>query len=152
MQSYGPKFVENIVQAISRDLLRFSMKNLAYCFICSHVHDELIIKCSKDISVEFMASVMSLTLEWMPDIQLRSDGYETPFYKKTDTKQRPAGDVSVSHLILHIFENNYDENSFIISSIMSFALSIPMPSIILKTRSSILFSVFESFSMVFKAL
>lgn len=82
IESYGPKFVENIVQAVSRDLLCFAMKNLSYCFICGHVHDELIIECSKDISVESIASVMSRTPDWMPDILIRGDGYETPFYKK----------------------------------------------------------------------
>lgn len=46
IESYGPKFVENIVQAVSRDLLCFAMRNLSHCFICGHVHDELIIECS----------------------------------------------------------------------------------------------------------
>lgn len=82
IESYGPKFVENIVQAVSRDLLCFAMKNLSHCFICGHVHDELIIECSKDVSVEAIASVMSRTPDWMPDIMIRGDGYETPFYKK----------------------------------------------------------------------
>ena len=44
LESYGPKFVENIVQAISRDLLMNAMKTLSHCFICGHVHDELIIE------------------------------------------------------------------------------------------------------------
>lgn len=51
IESYGPKFVENIVQAVSRDLLCFAMRNLSHCFICGHVHDELIIECSQDVSV-----------------------------------------------------------------------------------------------------
>lgn len=46
IESYGPKFVENIVQAISRDILAHSMRTLSHCFICGHVHDELIIECS----------------------------------------------------------------------------------------------------------
>lgn len=82
IESYGPKFVENIVQAVSRDLLCFAMKNLSHCFICGHVHDELIIECSKDVSVEAISSVMSRTPDWMPDLLIRGDGYETPFYKK----------------------------------------------------------------------
>lgn len=49
IESYGPKFVENIVQAVSRDLLCFAMRNLSHCFICGHVHDELIIECSQDV-------------------------------------------------------------------------------------------------------
>jgi DNA polymerase len=82
IESYGPKFVENIVQAISRDLLCFAMKNLSHCFICGHVHDELIIECSQDVSMDSICNVMSRTPDWMPDILIRGDGYETPFYKK----------------------------------------------------------------------
>lgn len=82
IESYGPKFVENIVQAVSRDLLCFAMHNLSSSFIVGHVHDELIIECRQDISVESICSVMSRTPDWMPDILIRGDGYETPFYKK----------------------------------------------------------------------
>ncbi len=82
IESYGPKFVENIVQAVSRDLLCFAMQNLSSSFIVGHVHDELIIECRQDISVESICSVMSRTPDWMPDILIRGDGYETPFYKK----------------------------------------------------------------------
>lgn len=82
IESYGPKFVENIVQAVSRDLLCFAMQNLSFCFIVGHVHDELIIECRQDTSVEGICSIMSRTPDWMPDILIRGDGYETPFYKK----------------------------------------------------------------------
>ncbi|GMN96937.1 DNA polymerase [Blautia wexlerae] len=82
IESYGPKFVENIVQAVSRDLLCFAMQNLSFCFIVGHVHDELIIECRQDASVESICSIMSRTPDWMPDILIRGDGYETPFYKK----------------------------------------------------------------------
>ena len=44
IESYGPKFVENIVQAISRDILCYAMRTLSHCFICGHIHDELIIE------------------------------------------------------------------------------------------------------------
>ena len=47
IESYGPKFVENIVQAISRDILCYAMKTLSHCFICGHIHDELIIEASR---------------------------------------------------------------------------------------------------------
>lgn len=50
IESYGPKFVENIVQAISRDILMYAMRTLSHCFIVGHVHDELIIECSMDVS------------------------------------------------------------------------------------------------------
>ena len=82
IESYGPKFVENIVQAVSRDLLCFAMRNLSHCFICGHVHDELIIECSQDVDYKSICSIMGRSPDWMPDIQLRGDGYETPFYKK----------------------------------------------------------------------
>lgn len=82
IESYGPKFVENIVQAVSRDLLCFAMQNLSSCFIVGHVHDELIIECRHDASVESICSIMSRAPDWMPDILICGDGYETPFYKK----------------------------------------------------------------------
>ena len=82
IESYGPKFVENIVQAVSRDLLCFAMRNLSHCFICGHVHDELIIECSQDVDYKSICSIMSRSPDWMPDILLRGDGYETKFYKK----------------------------------------------------------------------
>ena len=82
IESYGPKFVENIVQAVSRDLLCFAMRNLSHCFICGHVHDELIIECSQDVDYKSICNVMSRSPDWMPDILLRGNGYETKFYKK----------------------------------------------------------------------
>ncbi|MDD2979171.1 MAG: DNA polymerase [Hespellia sp.] len=82
IESYGPKFVENIVQAISRDILMNSMRTLRHCFICGHVHDELIIECSQDVSLDVICKQMARNPKWMPDILLRADGYETNFYKK----------------------------------------------------------------------
>ena len=82
IESYGPKFVENIVQAISRDLLMNAMKNLPGYFICGHVHDELIIECKEDVSLEDVCTAMAKTPDWMPGILLRADGYVTPWYCK----------------------------------------------------------------------
>lgn len=82
LESYGPKFVENVVQAISRDLLVNAMKNLPGFFICGHVHDELIIECREDVSLDAVCRAMAKTPSWMPDILLRADGYTTEFYKK----------------------------------------------------------------------
>ncbi|MDD3340473.1 MAG: DNA polymerase [Lachnospiraceae bacterium] len=82
IESYGPKFVENIVQAISRDILCYSMRTLAHCFICGHVHDELIIECRKDMNLDSVCQQMGRTPEWIPGLLLRADGYETEFYKK----------------------------------------------------------------------
>ena len=82
IESYGPKFVENIVQAISRDILCYAMKTLRHCFIVGHVHDELIIECDPRVDLKVVCEQMGRSPDWMPDILLRADGYETDFYKK----------------------------------------------------------------------
>ena len=82
LESYGPKFVENIVQAISRDLLMNAMKTLSHCFICGPVHDELIIECREDVSLDELCKQMARVPDWMPGILLRADGYITPWYRK----------------------------------------------------------------------
>lgn len=82
IESYGPKFVENIVQAISRDILCYAMKSLSKCFIVGHVHDEIIIECSENTTVEEICNQMGKTPPWLPGLLLRADGYETKFYKK----------------------------------------------------------------------
>ena len=82
IESYGPKFVENIVQAISRDILCYAMKSLSDYYIVGHVHDELIIECKKDVAVDSIWEQMSKTPPWMPGLVLSADGYETDFYCK----------------------------------------------------------------------
>lgn len=82
IESYGSKFVENIVQAISRDILCYAMKTLRHCFIVGHVHDELIIECDPRVNLKAVCEQMGRSPDWMPDILLRADGYETDFYKK----------------------------------------------------------------------
>lgn len=82
IESYGPKFVENIVQAISRDILMYAMQTLQHCFIVGHVHDELIIECSQNVDLNAICGQMGRTPEWIKGLQLRADGYETKFYKK----------------------------------------------------------------------
>lgn len=112
LESYGPKFVENIVQAISRDILCYAMRTLSYCNIVGHVHDELIIECSlsplvggilaadfvataptscrrRDVSLNAICDQMSRTPQWAhyasqnaTGLLLRADGYECEFYKK----------------------------------------------------------------------
>lgn len=84
IESYGPKFVENIVQAVSRDILCYAMRILSHCFIVGHVHDELIIECSPGVDLNVVCQQMGRSPDWMPDILLRADGYETFFYKKDD--------------------------------------------------------------------
>lgn len=82
IESYGPKFVENIVQGVSRDILCFAMKNLRDRFIVGHVHDELIIEVSKDTNMQEICDIMGQTPDWMPGLLLRADGYECMFYQK----------------------------------------------------------------------
>nr|DAO39520.1 MAG TPA: DNA polymerase I [Caudoviricetes sp.] len=82
IESYGPKFVENIVQAYSRDLLAYSMKSLRHCFIVGHVHDELIIECSMGVSLDVVCEQMGRTPPWAEGLLLRADGYECSFYQK----------------------------------------------------------------------
>ena len=82
IESYGPKFVENIVQATARDILCYAMKTLRHCSIVMHIHDELVIEADSDISLEFICKQMSKTPPWANGLLLRADGYETYFYKK----------------------------------------------------------------------
>lgn len=82
IESYGPKFTENIVQAISRDILAYAMKTLRHCFICGHVHDEIIIECSKCISLVGICELMGRTPPWIKGLSLRADGFETMYYMK----------------------------------------------------------------------
>lgn len=82
IESYGPKFVENLVQGISRDILMYAMQTLSHCFICSHIHDELIIECDKRMSLSAVCKQMSRTPPWVNGLLLRADGYECNFYKK----------------------------------------------------------------------
>ena len=82
IESYGPKFVENIVQAISRDILCYAMRTLRSYRICGHVHDELIIECPLDTNVSEICEMMGRTPPWAVGLPLRADGYECNFYKK----------------------------------------------------------------------
>ena len=82
IESYGPKFVENIVQAVSRDILAYAMRTLSHCQIVGHVHDELIIECSPQVSLEKLCKQMGQTPPWINGLLLRADGFECSFYKK----------------------------------------------------------------------
>ncbi|MFI3118134.1 DNA polymerase [Streptococcus suis] len=82
LESYGPKFVENIVQAISRDILAYSLKQLKDFRVVGHVHDEVIIECPMEQKLDEIASLMGIAPDWMSDINLRADGYECLFYQK----------------------------------------------------------------------
>ena len=82
LESYGPKFVENIVQATARDILMYAMQTLRCCSIVAHVHDELIIECDRRVSLSAVCEQMGRTPPWAKGLLLRADGYECDFYKK----------------------------------------------------------------------
>lgn len=82
LESYGPKFVENIIQGMARDILCYSMKTLRCCNIVAHVHDELIIEADKQMSLEAVCEQMGRTPPWAEGLLLRADGYTTDFYRK----------------------------------------------------------------------
>lgn len=82
IESYGPKLTENIVQAVSRDVLAYAMKALSGYEIVGHIHDELIIECPQDTSLEQVCETMGKAPPWLPGIDLRADGYQCFFYQK----------------------------------------------------------------------
>ena len=82
LESYGPKFVENIVQAVSRDILCYAMRTLRNCSIVAHVHDEIIIEADKRMSLSAVCEQMGRTPPWAKGLLLRADGYECSFYQK----------------------------------------------------------------------
>ncbi len=82
LESYGPKFVENIVQAVSRDILCYAMRTLRNCSIVAHVHDEIIIEADRRMSLTAVCEQMGRTPPWAKELLLRADGYECEFYQK----------------------------------------------------------------------
>ena len=82
LDSYGPKFVENIVQATARDILCYAMNTLRCCSIVMHIHDEVVIEADPQMSLQAVCDQMGRTPPWAKGLQLRADGYETDFYKK----------------------------------------------------------------------
>ena len=82
IESYGPKLVENITQAISRDILAHAMKTLRNERIVGHVHDEIILEAEKDASVQDICEQMGRTPAWISGLVLRADGYECDYYRK----------------------------------------------------------------------
>ncbi len=82
LESYGAKFVENLVQGIARDILCYAMQTLKNCAIVAHVHDEIIIEADRRMSVEAVCEQMGRTPPWAKGLLLRADGYECSFYQK----------------------------------------------------------------------
>ena len=82
LETYGAKLVENITQGIARDLLLHSMAAMKDMDIVGHVHDEVIVECDPDTSVEQVCHLMEQTPDWAEGLLLRADGYECEFYMK----------------------------------------------------------------------
>lgn len=82
IESYGPKLVENITQAISRDILCYAMQTLQSMDIVAHVHDELIIECDERVDLSAVCEQMARTPPWADGLLLRADGFECKFYQK----------------------------------------------------------------------
>ena len=82
LESYGPKIVENIVQATSRDILMYAMRTLQCCSIVAHVHDEVIIEADPRMSLDAVCEQMARVPAWAEGLLLRADGYTCDFYKK----------------------------------------------------------------------
>lgn len=82
LESYGPKFVENIVQGTARDILCYAMRTLRNCAIVAHVHDEIIIEADRRMSLSAVCEQMGRTPPWAKGLKLRADGYECEFYQK----------------------------------------------------------------------
>ena len=82
IESYGPKFVENIVQGIARDILCHSIIVMKDQTIVMHIHDEIVVECSEDESVETIAKRMATVPSWARGLMLKADGYECHFYMK----------------------------------------------------------------------
>ena len=82
LESYGPKFVENIVQATARDILCYSMKTLRNTSMVMHIHDEIVIEADRRMSLDAVCEQMGRTPPWAQGLLLRADGYETDFYRK----------------------------------------------------------------------
>lgn len=85
LETFGGKLVENIVQAIARDLLASAMMNVANAGydIVFHVHDEIIAEVPDGQgSVDEMCMLMSINPDWADGIPLSADGYECEYYRK----------------------------------------------------------------------
>ena len=82
LETFGGKLVENITQAVSRDILMFAMKNMKDYRIVAHVHDEVIVECPKEVGVDIICNLMTKTPDWGEGLTLRAEGYEGEFYQK----------------------------------------------------------------------
>ena len=82
IQTYGAKIVENIVQGLSRDFLAYSLQTLRNCEIIAHIHDEIVLEASPNMSLEEVCQQMSRMPSWAAGLELRVEGFECEFYQK----------------------------------------------------------------------
>ena len=82
LETFGGKLVENIIQALSRDILCNSMENMADRYICAHIHDEVVIECPMEVSVKTICEEMATAPSWAEGLPLKADGFESMFYRK----------------------------------------------------------------------
>lgn len=84
IESYGPKIVENLTQALCRDLLAEAMDRLSKAGyqIVMHVHDEVVIEAAMDTDVDSVCEIMARTPDWAKGLELSAAGYECEFYQK----------------------------------------------------------------------
>lgn len=82
LETYGAKIVENIIQAISRDLLSYAMQNLRHLPIVMHIHDEIVIEADRRMLTETVCERMGQTPPWAKGLLLRAEGFECDFYQK----------------------------------------------------------------------
>ncbi len=82
IKTYGAKLVENIVQAVSRDILAYALQNLANYPVVIHVHDEVIAEVPQDIPVNAITDIMEQTPPWIEGLPLKAEGYECQYYQK----------------------------------------------------------------------
>lgn len=82
LETFGGKLTENIVQAIARDILCYSMKTLSHTFITAHIHDEIVVEASQEVSVEVLCEQMARTPVWAEGLCLKAEGFESEFYMK----------------------------------------------------------------------
>ncbi len=82
LETYGPKLVENIVQATARDVLCYALGNLEECPVVMHVHDEIICEAGGNMSLEQLCEIMGKTPPWAEGLLLKAEGFETEYYRK----------------------------------------------------------------------
>ena len=76
------RIVSNCTQAMARDILMFAIRNMKDYRIVAHVHDEVIVECPEDVSVDSICQLMSKTPDWAEGLTLKAEGYEGKFYQK----------------------------------------------------------------------